>query len=83
VYDKLNDRSIVLTDEDMSLVHAIQRNRFPAGVNPYEDFREGPIDGQMPLTGQMPSKKTFLGRRYNESDEKVVSIFFLSFSIIF
>lgn len=35
IYDKLNDKSIVLSEEQLELVHAIQKRRFPAGYDPY------------------------------------------------
>ncbi|EGC36633.1 hypothetical protein DICPUDRAFT_150881 [Dictyostelium purpureum] len=62
VYDKVNDKKVVLSDEDMQLLKNIQNRNFIPGFNPYEDWYDpGPNpDSIHPLHNAPVPKRSFL-----------------------
>ncbi|GAM20150.1 hypothetical protein SAMD00019534_033250, partial [Acytostelium subglobosum LB1] len=62
VYDKINDKKVVLSDEDLALIKSIQQRRFPPNYNPYEDwYVPGPNpDSIHPLSNAPTPKRSFL-----------------------
>eukprot|EP00026_Physarum_polycephalum_P003447 Phypoly_transcript_03458.p1 GENE.Phypoly_transcript_03458~~Phypoly_transcript_03458.p1 ORF type:complete len:809 (+),score=171.03 Phypoly_transcript_03458:210-2429(+) len=63
IHDKLNDKSIVLSDEQLELVHAIQKRKFPAGYDPYPEPMEFPFDSEFNIKTNQPSKAGFLSAK--------------------
>ncbi|EFA76735.1 WD40 repeat-containing protein [Heterostelium album PN500] len=71
VYDKVNDKKVELTDEDLELIKSIRQRRFPGGYNPYEDWYDpGPNpDSIHPLSNAPTPKRSFLPHKADELRE--------------
>eukprot|EP01112_Ceratiomyxa_fruticulosa_P021997 TRINITY_DN793_c1_g1_i1.p1 TRINITY_DN793_c1_g1~~TRINITY_DN793_c1_g1_i1.p1 ORF type:complete len:839 (+),score=244.60 TRINITY_DN793_c1_g1_i1:148-2664(+) len=54
VYDEINGKSVVLSDEQMQLVKDTLTRRFPEGFDPFPDFFDLPVDDE----GNMTMKST-------------------------
>eukprot|EP01132_Coremiostelium_polycephalum_P007957 gene7957-9787_t len=72
VYDKINDKKVVLSDEEMNLLKNIQNRHFPPDFNPYEDWYDpGPNpDSIHPLSNAPRPKKSFL--TINTDEERLI-----------
>jgi ribosome biogenesis protein ERB1 len=75
VYDEYNDEEIVLSKEEMRMIHRIRRGQFPhVEVNPYPEeddwfSRETEV---MPLSGAPEPKRRFVPSKWEE--QKVVKL---------
>ncbi len=51
VYDAVNDRKVVLSDEEMRIIHRLRHGKFPdASFDPYTDFGTDCVHGSCAWT---------------------------------
>ncbi len=91
IYDAVNDKQVVLSDEEMRIVHRLRHGKFPdAAMDPYPDYVPyySSIKEIHPMGNPMPPKARFIpskheGRAIVRDDIDGVNCLFVGYSTMY